>query len=59
MEQTNRPYRYRRNPVARLIVEAAEDRAVARLLDVLNIRDRLPGWHMRRLMLATDSRGLI
>lgn len=58
MENTSRPYRYRRNPVMRALVEAAEDRAVSRMLDLLNVRDRLPGWHMRRLMLATQTRGL-
>lgn len=58
MERTNRPYRYRRNPVQRALWEAREEGAYQRLMSTLAVRDRLPGWHMRRLMLATQTRGL-
>lgn len=52
MEPTSRPYRFRRNPIQRLLWEAREESGHVAHMDNLAVRDRLPGWHMRRLMQA-------
>jgi hypothetical protein len=57
-----RLYLYRVNPAQvaldRARIEAAGERAYRAELEALSIRDRLPGWHMRRLVEAANMMGV-
>ena len=61
--QSSRPYQYRRRPVQRALDEARSraygERATAHVLEVLEVRERLPGWAVGRACRAAILGGLI